>query len=57
MASKAIPPVNAPSPIIATTLNFSPLASRAKAIPKAAEILVEACPAPKWSNLLSLRFK
>ena len=46
IASKAMPAVSAPSPMIATTWLSSPFRSRATAIPCAAEIEVPACPAP-----------
>ena len=52
-----MPPVIAPSPIMAATLLVFPRISLAVAKPKAAEILVLACPAPKTSYSLSLRFK
>jgi len=48
-ASKAIPPVKAPSPITAITLFFSPFISLALAIPSAAEIDVLLCPVSKAS--------
>ena len=38
-----------PSETMATTLVFSPFWSRATAMPRAAEMAVEACPAPKAS--------
>ena len=41
MASKAIPAVIAPSPIIATEILSLPICLAANAIPKAAEIEVE----------------
>ena len=56
-ASKAKPPDKAPSPIILTTLNLSLSKSLLTAIPSAAEMEVDACPAPKTSNSLSERFK
>ena len=56
-ASNARPPVNAPSPIILTTLNFSLSKSLAHAIPSPAEIEVDAWPAPNTSNSLSVLFK
>src|SRR5213078_1073101 len=49
IASKAMPAVSAPSPMMATTWLSSPLRSRATAIPCAAEMEVPACPAPNWS--------
>ena len=52
-ASKAIPPVRAPSPITAITSCFSFLISLLLAIPTAAEIDVEECPVSKKSYLLS----
>ena len=48
-ASKAIPPVKAPSPITAITLFFSPFMSLALAIPNAADIEVLLCPVLKQS--------
>jgi hypothetical protein len=42
---------------MATTLKSSPERSRPTAMPKAAEIAVEACPAPKVSNSLSVRLR
>ena len=48
-ASKAIPPVKAPSPITAITELSSPLISLALAIPSAAEIEVLLCPVLKQS--------
>ena len=55
IASYASPPVNAPSPITATTVSLLPRRSRAVTIPRAAEIDVDAWPAPKTSNGDSLR--
>jgi len=55
-ASKAIPPVNAPSPMTATTLYFSFFISLAHAKPRAAEMDVLLCPAAKKSYSLSLGF-
>ena len=52
-ASSAIPPVMAPSPITATTFSSLPKRSLEAAKPRAAEIEVEACPAPKASQSLS----
>ena len=53
-ASKAIPPVIAPSPITAMLCRLSsPLILAAIAIPKAAEIEVDECPVPKESYSLS----
>ena len=49
IASYAIPALIAPSPITAITLLVLPSLSLATAIPKAAEIDVEECPAPKGS--------
>ena len=54
-ASKAIPPVMAPSPMTATTFRSMPCFSAASAMPIAAEMLVEECPTPKVSKGLSLR--
>ena len=49
-ASKATPPVSAPSPITATTLPSSPMPRRiASLMPTAYETDVEACPAPMMS--------
>src|SRR5207237_7313233 len=45
----------APSPIIAMTLFFSPLRSRATAMPRPAEIEVDECAAPNGSYSLSAR--
>ena len=56
-ASNARPPVNAPSPIILTTLNFWSSKSLAHAIPSPAEIEVDAWPAPNTSYSLSVLFK
>ena len=55
-ASNAIPPVNAPSPITATTELFFPWISLALAIPKAAEIDVLLCPVLKQSFSFSFVF-
>ena len=55
IASKAIPAVMEPSPIIATDFLCSPLYFAAIAIPNAAEMEVEECPTPKVSYGLSLR--
>jgi hypothetical protein len=55
MASYARPPVSAPSPMIATTVSSPPIRSRAWAMPSAAEIDVDAWPAPKTSYSDSLR--
>ena len=57
MASRAMPPVRAPSPMTATHLNDSPRLSRAMAMPSAAEMEVLAWPAPKWSKSLSVRLR
>ena len=54
-ASKACPPVIAPSPITATTLSPVPFRSFATAIPRAAEIEVDECPTPNASCTLSER--
>ena len=48
-ASNDSPPVSAPSPMTAMTWFFSPLASRASAMPSAAEMDVLAWPTPKAS--------
>ena len=48
-ASNASPPVIDPSPITETTRKFLPECFRDRAIPVAAEIEVEACPAPNTS--------
>ena len=55
IASKAMPAVSAPSPMIATTWWSSRLRSRATAMPCAAESDVPACPAPNGSCSDSLR--
>ena len=55
--SYASPHDSAPSPITAATLKSSPRRSRPTAMPSAAEIDVAACPAPKASYSLSLRFR
>ena len=55
IASYARPPVSAPSPMTATTVSFPPRKSRAVAMPSAAEIDVEAWPAPNGSYSDSLR--
>ena len=52
--SKAIPPVIEPSPITATTFLSSPLTLAATAIPIAALMELDACPAVKVSYSLSL---
>ena len=57
MASYAKPPVIDPSPIIAPTLKSSFFCLLASASPKAAEIEVEACPAPITSYSLSDRLR
>ena len=51
--SKASPPVSDPSPSTAMTFSPPPPMSLAAAIPRAAEIDVEACPTPKASYGLS----
>ena len=43
IASKAMPPVIAPSPMTATALRFSPLSLAAWAMPSTAEIDVDEC--------------
>ena len=55
-ASKASPPVSAPSPITATTLSSLPFNLFAVAIPNAAEIDVELCPVSNESASLSFLF-
>jgi hypothetical protein len=55
-ASKAMPPVMAPSPMTATTRRGSASRAAAMAMPMAAEMLVEEWPTPKVSYSLSLRF-
>ena len=55
MASKAIPPVMLPSPIMATICLSSPFNSEAMAMPKAALIDVLEWPTPKASYSLSAR--
>ena len=54
-ASKAMPAVMAPSPMMATALRWSPLIFAASAMPSAAEMLVDECAVPKVSYSLSLR--
>ncbi len=54
-ASKAMPAVIAPSPMIATTLRSSPARAAATAMPSAAEIEVLEWPTPKVSYSLSAR--
>ena len=54
-ASKAMPALMAPSPMIATALRSSPLSLAASAMPSAAEIEVELCAVPKVSYSLSSR--
>ena len=49
IASYAMPPVMAPSPMMATTWLSPPLRSRPTAMPSPAEMLVLECPAPKQS--------
>lgn len=49
MASYAMPPVMAPSPMTEMTLLRLPLASRPTAMPSPAEMLVDEWPAPKAS--------
>ena len=55
IASYARPPVSAPSPITATTVSSLPARSRAVAMPSAAEMDVDAWPAPNASNSDSVR--
>ena len=53
-ASKAMPPVSAPSPMTATMLrSVSPLRWEAMAMPSAADMDVEECPTPNASYSLS----
>ena len=54
-ASKAMPAVMAPSPMMATAWRLSPFCCAAMAMPKAAEMLVDECAVPKASYSLSLR--
>ncbi len=54
-ASKAMPAVIAPSPMIATALRSSPCARAASAMPSAALMLVLEWPTPKQSYSLSAR--
>ena len=54
-ASNAMPPVIAPSPMIATALRLSPLSLAAWAMPSAAEIDVDECAVPNVSYSLSSR--
>ena len=56
IASYAIPALIAPSPMTAITLLDLPSLSLATAIPRAAEIDVDECPAPKGSKIDSVRF-
>ena len=53
IASKASPPVSAPSPMSATTWYFSPFKSRARANPTAADSDVLLCPTVNASYGLS----
>ncbi len=55
-ASKAMPALIAPSPMMATALRFSPLCLAATAMPSAAAMLVEEWAVPKASCWLSLRW-
>ena len=55
MASKAMPALMAPSPMMAMQLRSSPFCLAAIAIPKAAEIDVDECAVPKVSYSLSSR--
>ena len=50
-----MPAVMAPSPMTATEWRDSPFWRAAKAMPNAAEMLVEECPTPKVSYSLSSR--
>ncbi|MOA17839.1 hypothetical protein D3C78_1381080 [compost metagenome] len=54
-ASKAMPAVIAPSPMMATARRSSPLRLAARAMPRAAEMLVDECAVPNVSYSLSLR--
>ena len=54
-ASKAMPAVIAPSPMMATQWRLSPLSCAPSAMPSAAEIEVEECAVPKASYSLSSR--
>jgi len=54
-ASKAMPALIAPSPMMATDLRSSPLRRAATAMPSAAEIEVDECAVPKVSYSLSTR--
>ncbi len=56
MASQAMPPVSAPSPITATTCERDPDCRIASASPSAALMDVVACPVLKASQGLSSRF-
>ncbi len=54
-ASKAMPALMAPSPMMATDLRASPLSLAASAMPSAAEMEVDECAVPKVSYSLSSR--
>ncbi|MNT81424.1 hypothetical protein D3C72_2210190 [compost metagenome] len=54
-ASKAMPAVSAPSPMMATAWRFSPFCLAAMAMPSAAEMLVDEWAVPKVSYSLSVR--
>jgi len=54
-ASKAMPAVMAPSPMMATALRASPRNCAPMAMPRAAEIEVDECAVPKVSYSLSSR--
>ena len=54
-ASKAMPAVMAPSPMMATALRAEPCCLAAMAMPSAAEIEVDECAVPKVSYSLSSR--
>ena len=54
-ASKAMPALMAPSPMMATEYRSSPFCLAASAIPKAAEMEVDECAVPKVSKGLSSR--
>ncbi len=54
-ASKAMPAVIAPSPMMATQWRCSPFWRDARAMPSAAEMLVDECAVPNVSYSLSAR--
>jgi len=55
MASNTMPAVMAPSPMTATAWRDSPFCRAARAMPRAAEMLVDECAVPKVSYSLSSR--